>query len=168
VTGVSGFEGAGYGCIVKFHSAQKLGSLITRINAGLGSLSGLSVAVPQSVPAGSKSDIEISSIGICAGSGGAMLNGLNVDLLFTGELSHHEALPAIEQGRVVITAFHSNTEREFLRQRMQHSLTLKIKEEIESLKNGSDDEELKGDFEVAVSKVDRDPFEIVTPGQGKW
>lgn len=44
-----------------------------------------------------------------------MLNGLEVDLLFTGELSHHEALAAIEQGKVVITAFHSNTERGFLK-----------------------------------------------------
>lgn len=160
VKDVEGFEEAGYGRIVRFHAPQKLGSLVSRITKGLGSLSGLCVAVPQSVPSGSKSDIEISSVGICAGSGGSMLNGLDVDLFFTGDLSHHEALAAIEQGKCVITAFHSNTERAFLKQRMQHALTAKIKEQSESREQGP--------FEVAVSTVDRDPYEIVMADQTSW
>lgn len=90
-----------------------------------------------------------------------MLNGLDVDLLFTGELSHHEALAAVEQGRCVITAFHSNTERAFLRQRMQSALI----KELEGLKSSDDTASLAEGFEVDVSKVDRDPYEIVVPGQ---
>ncbi len=45
----------------------------------------------------------IKKIGLCAGSGGSMFKNLNVDLLFTGELSHHEALAAKERGISVIT-----------------------------------------------------------------
>lgn len=100
-----------------------------------------------------------------------MLNGLDVDMLFTGELSHHEALAAIEAGKVVVTVFHSNSERSFLRQRMQHALAAGIEEEIEGLATGSasdEDDLVPGDFEVSMSKVDRDPFETVVPGQGGW
>lgn len=159
---VSGFENAGHGRKIRFHKPQKLGLLISRITTGLGNIPGLSVAVPQSIPAGSKSEIEISTVGICAGSG-SMLNGLDVDLLFTGELSHHEALAAIEKGKCVITAFHSNTERQFLRDRMRKVLTEQINEEMASADG------LKGTaFEVAVSETDRDPYEIVLPGQKQW
>jgi hypothetical protein len=34
--------------------------------------------------------------------GGSLLRGLDVDMLLTGELSHHDALFAIEQGQVVL------------------------------------------------------------------
>jgi putative NIF3 family GTP cyclohydrolase 1 type 2 len=149
VTGLSGFEGAGYGRIIRFKKPQRLGKLLDLIMNGLGYLNALSLAVPQSVPLESRLDIPISSVGICAGSGGSMLGGLDIDMLFTGELSHHEALAAIEQGRVVVTAFHSNTERAFLRNIMQPLLG----EEIENVLGMAP--------EVAVSQVDRDPFETV-------
>ncbi|KAL3426321.1 NIF3-like protein [Phlyctema vagabunda] len=163
------YTGAGYGRIIKFKSPQTLSSLLSRINSptGLGSFRGISVAVPQSVRPGSKGDIKISSVGICAGSGGHMLGGLDVDLLFTGEMSHHEALAAIEQGRVLITAFHSNSERGFLKNRMQAALQAKITEEIsEELMEADGLDELRNGFEVAVSESDRDPFEIVTSLDG--
>jgi len=131
---------------------------LTRIGKGLGDLNTLSVAVPQSVPVNSKAQILITSIGICAGSGGSILNGLDVDMLFTGELSHHEALAAIEQGKVVVTAFHSNTEREYLKQRMINKLSRHI-----------DDEHYQvGKYDLAVSQVDRDPFEVVIAGAKEW
>merc|ERR1711977_113168 len=100
------FSSAGYGRIVTLSEPQ----------------AGVSVAVPQEYLPGQRSDIPIKTIGICAGSGGSMLNGLDVDLLFTGELSHHEALAAVEAGRCVVTAFHSNSERAFLEQRMVPAL----------------------------------------------
>lgn len=97
-----------------------------------------------------------------------MLAGLDVDLLFTGEMSHHEALTAVEQGKVVVTAFHSNTERGFLKARMQDLLRAKIVEEIsEELMEIDNVDELRNGFEVAVSETDRDPFEIVT-STGGW
>ena len=155
-----GFEKAGYGRIVRFHTPQTLGDIIARITLQL-ELPGVSVAAPQSVPARERAQIKISSVGICAGSG-SMLNGLDVDLLFTGELSHHEALTAIEKGKCVITTFHSNSERRFLEVWMYDQLKDATKEEIEELeKKGQWEEGSTKDFTMATSKADRDPFEIV-------
>lgn len=163
-----GFEKAGYGRIIRFRDPMPLGIILSRITHGLGDLSGLSVAVPQSVPAGEKHNIKILSIGICAGSGGSMLNGQDVDLIFTGELSHHEALAAVEQGRCVVTAFHSNTERAYLKSRMRPALISELEGYVEQEEiNEMQDRENDG-FEVAVSTVDRDPFEIVVRGQTGW
>ncbi|KFY23875.1 hypothetical protein V491_02376 [Pseudogymnoascus sp. VKM F-3775] len=174
---VPGFENAGYGRIVRFEQPQRLSTLVGRITNGLGPLSGICLAVPQATPTGSKSDLKITSVGICAGSG-SMLNGQDVDLLFTGELSHHEALGAIEQGKVVITAFHSNSERKFLSQVMKRELQVHIAEALQAQSGGT---RLDGampvagevpsevaDFEVAVSEVDRDPYEIIVAGSNGW
>lgn len=158
-----GFEAAGYGRIVKFESPQNLGDIVKRITKKLG-LSGVSVAVPQSYKTGQKSEIEISSIGICAGSGGSMLMGLDVDLLFTGELSHHEALAVVEQGKCVITTFHSNSERRFLEDVLHGQLVgviaTKVKEIVGLIEEG-ESAELQIP-EIGISQVDRDPFEIVS------
>lgn len=81
-----------------------------------------------------------------------MLGGLDVDMLFTGELSHHEALAEIERGKVVVTAFHSNTERAFLRERLQKQLSDELKSSLPMFEK----------FDVGVSRLDRDPFEIFT------
>jgi putative NIF3 family GTP cyclohydrolase 1 type 2 len=165
---VEGFEDAGYGKIVRFRTPQGLGDIVDRISSGL-VLSSLSVAVPQSVPTGKKSQIKISSIGICAGSGGSMLNGLDVDLLFTGELSHHEALAAIEQGKCVITAFHSNTERLFLMTMMQKRLFPEIRNQIDAMvKDSTWEQGMTTDFEINFSHVDSDPFEIVSSPREGW
>ena len=145
---------------MRFQTPQYLGTIVEEIRQGLGNLLGLSIAVPQTVLPEYKRMIKISSVGICAGSGGSLLNGLDVDLLFTGELSHHEALAAIEQGKCVITAFHSNTEREFLKRKMQPALEAEIK--TMSNEGEVDNFRPNGDFQIAVSQVDKDPFEIIT------
>jgi putative NIF3 family GTP cyclohydrolase 1 type 2 len=155
-----GFDGAGYGRVVRFQTSQTLSGISRRIADHLG-VSHLNVAVPQNVPHKDKGNIEIYSVGICAGSGGSMLNGLDVDLLFTGELSHHEALAAIEQGRCVITAFHSNTERNFLASRMKSALEKEIKKEIHAMVENKDEDVFDASFSVEVSQKDRDPFVIV-------
>ena len=165
---VEGFPGAGYGKIIRFQYPQTLGDIMDRITSGL-VLPGLSVAVPQSVPVGKKSQIKISSIGLCAGSGGSTLNGLDVDLLFTGELSHHEALAAIEQGKCVITTFHSNTERLFLMTTMQNKLFPEIRKQVNaSIKEGTWEKDLTSDFQINASHVDRDPFEMVDSPWKGW
>lgn len=107
-----------------------------------------------------------------------MLNGQDVDLLFTGELSHHEALGAIEQGKVVVTAFHSNSERKFLSQGMKRDLQVHIAEALQAQPDGTRLDGAKpvagevpsevADFEVAVSEVDRDPYEIIVAGSNGW
>ena len=46
----------------------------------------------------------VKKVALCAGSGGSVFKGLTgVDVFFTGEFSHHEALAAVERGISVIT-----------------------------------------------------------------
>jgi putative NIF3 family GTP cyclohydrolase 1 type 2 len=161
--------GAGMGRIVRFKEKQPLSSLIDRIARGLGNPKGFPVAIPQS---SSLDDIHISSVGICAGSGGSLLSPLrDVDLLFTGEMSHHEALAAIERGQCVIALFHSNTERGFLQDVLRDQLRKAVAEEWESVRREeAEREDVSEEFmealkdnevDVAVSKRDRDPYGIV-------
>lgn len=49
----------------------------------------------------------ISTVAICAGSGGSMLLGVEADVYFTGEMSHHEVLAAMQSGHNVILCEHS-------------------------------------------------------------
>merc|ERR1719204_32228 len=56
----------------------------------------------------------IKTIGICAGSGASLLKGVDTDLYITGEMSHHEVLAAVAEGRNVLLSEHTHTERGFL------------------------------------------------------
>lgn len=143
----SGFEGAGAGRILTFTSPQPLATLLDRIGRATGNPGSLSVAIPQDA---SISSLHITTVGVCPGSGSGVLMKGSVlpDLLFTGELSHHEALAAIERGSVVVTLFHSNSERGYLHDIMRGKLA-------DALKQGGQS------ADVAVSKADRDPYGIV-------
>lgn len=189
-TKVEGYPGAGMGRIVRLPQPVALTEIIDRIGLGLGNPKGFPIAVPQGKQT---SDMQISSIGICAGSGGHLFGemdgmGEEVDMLFTGELSHHEALAQIERGRCVICLFHSNTERGFLHSVMKGQLEGKVKEEVsstwprklsaadffeqwerirneEKAKDGISEEFLEAlnddNVEVHVSEVDRDPYGVM-------
>ncbi|OWY51789.1 NGG1p interacting factor 3 [Alternaria alternata] len=156
--------GAGMGRVVRFDHPQPLPTLLDRIGKGLNNPKGFPIAIPQDKTI---SDIEIRSVGICAGSGSGLLNGLDVDLLFTGEMDHHSALAAIEKGRVVISLFHSNSERGFLAEALMEQLEEAVQEEWTKVREEEkDNEELQealadDDFEIGVSEVDRDPYGIV-------
>ncbi|KAH6643961.1 GTP cyclohydrolase 1 type 2/Nif3 [Boeremia exigua] len=156
--------GAGMGRIVEFSNAQPLTTLLDRIGKGLNNPKGFPIAIPQDANIG---DIEIRSVGICAGSGGSLLANLDVDLLFTGEMSHHEALAAIEKGQVVINLFHSNSERGFLAEVLREQLEDTIEGEWSVVREEEKgNERLKealahDEFEVAVSEADRDPYGIL-------
>lgn len=159
---------AGMGRVVRFFTPQPLTSIIERIGRGVGNPKGFPVAIPQGA---SITDLKISSVGICAGSGGSLFAGLDVDLLFTGELSHHEALAAIERGQCVVTLFHSNTERGFLHSVLKGQLQEAVKAEWGRLRKeerARDDvseevlEALEDGFvSVEVSERDRDPYGFV-------
>ncbi|KAK5168652.1 uncharacterized protein LTR77_005961 [Saxophila tyrrhenica] len=172
-TAVPGYPGAGMGRIVRLPSPVPLPEIIDRIGLGLGNPKGFPIAVPQGKQA---SEMTIQSIGICAGSGGHLFgemekDGEEVDLLFTGELSHHEALAAIEKGRCVITLFHSNTERGFLHGVLKGQLESTVAEEWERIRNeekqkdGVDEHLMEAlndeHVEVHVSEMDRDPYGIM-------
>jgi putative NIF3 family GTP cyclohydrolase 1 type 2 len=158
------------GRIVRFATPQPLPDIIERVARGVGNPKGFPLAIPQGA---SIDSIRIRSVAICAGSGGSLFSNLppDVDLLFTGELSHHEALAAIESGKCVITLFHSNTERGFLHTVLKEQLLSAVKEEWEKVRQNEkkrDDwpeewmEALDDDFvSVEVSERDRDPYGIV-------
>ncbi|CAI6334622.1 unnamed protein product [Periconia digitata] len=154
--------GAGMGRIVTFAEPQPLPALLDLIGSGLNNPKGFPIAIPQNATIG---DLHIRSVGICAGSGGSLLSSLDVDLIFTGEMSHHEALAAIEKGQVVISLFHSNSERGFLSEVLAEQLEEAVVDEWTKIKKdeASDQEEHYGDdtFDVLVSEVDRDPYGIV-------
>ncbi|KTW31035.1 YbgI/family dinuclear metal center protein [Pneumocystis jirovecii RU7] len=100
---------------------------------------------------------QIYKIGICAGSGsGTILRNVHADVLFTGELSHHDILSATEKGISVILCGHSNTERGFLSCVMKKRLQDVLYEEFRDIQ---DDKILLP--EVVVSEADKDPLEIV-------
>ncbi|KAJ5179452.1 hypothetical protein N7492_002662 [Penicillium capsulatum] len=173
-----GFESAGAGRLVTFNQAQPLTALIDLIGHGIGRPGGIPIATPQSR---SVDDIQIRTVGMCPGSGsGVLLRGDSIpDLLFTGEMSHHEALAATERGSVVISLSHSNSERGYLRAVMQNkllrelSLTWKAAREEallaiqDSAKQGGAAPTKTADIyedvevDVSVSEADRDPYGIM-------
>lgn len=162
-----GFEDAGYGRIVKFTTPVTLGDITQRVVERLEILDGVSVAAPQLIPAREHPQIQISSVGICAGSGGSLLNGLDVDLLFTGELSHHEALAATEKGKCVLTVFHSRSERGFLAEKMSDDLEQAVDELLSSGQYANTFES----WDIRVSSQDKDPYSVVNSAnlvEGKW
>ncbi|KAF2200789.1 NIF3 NGG1 interactin-like proteing factor 3-like 1 [Delitschia confertaspora ATCC 74209] len=157
-------KGAGMGRVVTFSSPQPLSKLLDLIGRGLNNPKGFAVAIPQTKTI---SELNISSVGICAGSGASLLADQDVDLWFTGEVSHHEALAAIEQGKAVVSLFHSNSERGFLEDVLRWQLEEVVGEEWgkmreeqrgeEGVEEALEDEEVR----IEVSKVDRDPYGIV-------
>jgi len=106
-----------------------------------------------------------------------LFKGLDADLYFTGELSHHEALAAKENGISVIACtsrasainncqsanmavgFHTNTERGYLSKGMQPRLQEVLADEWSRVAEA--EREGKDGFEVVVSTADKDPYEIV-------
>lgn len=75
------------------------------------------------------SNYVVQTIAICAGSGASVFRSISssvVDVLWTGEMSHHEVLAAKAAGRSVILCEHSNTERGFLKQVLQEELQKEI------------------------------------------
>lgn len=156
---IESHPGAGMGRVVTFSKPQPLPALLDRIGSGLNNPKGFPIAIPQNALLG---DIQIRSVGICAGSGGSLLSNLDVDLIFTGEMSHHEALAAIEKGQVVINLFHSNSERGFLSEVLAEQLEDAVVDEWRKIrKEEPDGQSLDDDFEIIVSEVDRDPYGIV-------
>ncbi|KAL9026111.1 MAG: hypothetical protein Q9196_005177 [Gyalolechia fulgens] len=168
VMGVEGFEGAGMGRLITFNERQPLTHLVERIAHGVGSPKGFPLAIPQGKQV---EDMQIRTVGVSAGSGHSILKGVEADLLFTGELSHHEALAATEKGQCVITLFHSNSERGYLSSVLRDKLTNVLQEEWERVrKEVAEAEELTSEWEDAVkdddvlvecSQQDRDPFGVV-------
>lgn len=139
-----GFEEAGAGAVVTFASQQTAGQIVANIGAAVG-MSHVMVAAPD--PKTWK-DRKVSTVSVCAGSGWDVVKDAGADVVVTGEVSHHNALKAVQTGVLVVQVFHSNSERGFLRERLVPLLEGELKATVPAAK-------------VFMSEVDRDPFEIV-------
>lgn len=87
----------------------------------------------------------IRKVGLCAGSGTSVLQGLSADLYVTGEMLHHDILDAVHKGTSVILTNHSDSERGFLKTIFFNELTGMLKNAVA----------------VTVSQEDEDPLKTV-------
>ena len=87
----------------------------------------------------------ISTIAVCAGSGGSVLKNCKADVWITGEMSHHEILDAIHAETSVILCEHSNTERGYLKEVFQGKLLQLLDHQVK----------------VEVSHLDKDPLTFI-------
>lgn len=142
-------KGTGYGRTVELKTPANLTSLLKNLALGLGNQRYMSIATPHDSLMDLNKWQNISKIAVCAGSGADILKGTDAQLLVTGEMSHHYALHHIQKGQIVVTVLHSNSERQYLNQRLKPKL----------------EEALAGKGRVVVSQADRDPFEVVDVSQ---
>lgn len=135
----------GYGAIGHFESPVALTEILQRVAEKLGGLRHIMVASPVGADV---KNTTVNSFGVCAGSGYDVLKSADVDLIVTGETSHHSALRAIQQGRTLVQVFHSNSERAYLQQVLRPALEKELKGSV-------------GEASVVLSKYDKDPFTIL-------
>ncbi|KAK2746260.1 hypothetical protein FQN55_005688 [Onygenales sp. PD_40] len=164
-----GFQNAGAGRLVTLAAPSRLFHLIKRLSVDIHPIKGFSLALPQGKAI--EDMAEIRTIATCPGSGSSILlqNGNPAaDLLLTGEMSHHDALAATERGSVVISLFHTNSERGFLHDVMSEKLEETLQSEWdavrreETIRLGRGDKDIgqwldEPEFTVSVSERDRDP-----------
>ena len=91
---------------------------------------------------------EITSVGVCCGSGSGVFGpSASADLLVSGEMAHHDLLNAAANGSNVVLAEHSRSERGFSK------LWAKKLEEL--LKK------MDADVSVVFAESDADPVDIL-------
>ncbi|KAL9544646.1 hypothetical protein MBANPS3_007513 [Mucor bainieri] len=139
----AGQEEAGSGRLFTFEEPTNLTTVVERVKKLIG-LPHLRLATAEKKM--------IQTVAICAGSGSSVLGPVSADLYFTGEMGHHDVLAALAKNTSVILCEHSNTERGYL------SAVLKPALEKELANETSEEGEA---IEVIVSKVDKDPLQIV-------
>ncbi|KAI8631865.1 NGG1p interacting factor 3 [Xylariaceae sp. FL1651] len=141
-------QGTGYGRSFELSQSITLQTLLKRLSAGIGGQRYMMVALPPSLRELSKTQ-NITKIAVCAGSGADILKNTDAQVLVTGEMAHHYALRHTQLGQIVVTVFHSNSERKFLEQRLKPQLEGQLKATN------------YGHAVVIVSNADRDPFDII-------
>ncbi|KAK4218347.1 protein NIF3 [Rhypophila decipiens] len=161
----NGLTSAGYGRLIEFSQPVPLREIIQAYASRLGGLSHIMIARPKhnsalfmrnarkllaDLPDDVSNDVspdDITSVAVCAGSGYDVLKDTSADLIVTGEMTHHSALRLTMLGKTVITVFHSNSERKFLKDVLEPQLENALRKEDETAR-------------VIVSIEDEDPFEI--------
>ncbi|KAI0962277.1 hypothetical protein AcV7_001157 [Taiwanofungus camphoratus] len=137
----------GAGRVVRFQQPVAMDELVRRIKQYL-KLDQIQVAV-----ASARDLRNVQSVAICAGSGGSMLLGVDADVYFTGEMSHHEVLAAVATGHNVVLCGHTNTERGYL-----PVLADRLKQELYIVTPAGSSAEPQ---DVIISEQDRHPLQFV-------
>eukprot|EP00331_Platyophrya_macrostoma_P020456 CAMPEP_0176471846 /NCGR_PEP_ID=MMETSP0127-20121128/41390_1 /TAXON_ID=938130 /ORGANISM="Platyophrya macrostoma, Strain WH" /LENGTH=287 /DNA_ID=CAMNT_0017866601 /DNA_START=100 /DNA_END=964 /DNA_ORIENTATION=- len=162
----------GMGRLVRLASPIPFSVFVDRVKRGL-EVSSVRVCTPKSWGSG-RSDAEgklISTYAVCAGSGTSVFRSLkssvdvvlsgemghhdvlnyvfrslksSVDVVLSGEMGHHDVLAAADGGQAVVLCEHTNTERGFLKAKLQPALQLALEDT---------------NVEVLVSSVDHDPLQ---------
>lgn len=108
---------AGVGRMQTLKKPVSLATIVARVKKHLG-LDYARVAFSDDSVTTSASDratkTEISTVAICAGSGGSIVSKTRADLYLTGEMTHHEILAATANKTTVLLCEHSASERAFL------------------------------------------------------
>lgn len=132
----------GIGRKVDVEKPLKLSELISNLKTMTGlTVVRLGVGINHST-----ADTLVKTGAVCAGSGNSVLKGVAgaVDVVVTGEMSHHDVLEFTQKGTTVILLEHSNSERGFLKQWLQPKLL----------------ELFGGKVSVCVSEEDKDPLQF--------
>lgn len=141
----------GMGRLSLGNAAQNMKTVVENIKKGL-NIKFLQIAIPDGSRSLNLEDIKVSSVAVCAGSGGSVFGKLKeeCDLIVTGEMDHHTVLRYKEMGKIVVVVNHSNSERAYLRNVMKPLLekTFAAFDEIETC-------------DVLVSEMDHDPLQTV-------
>ncbi|KAI1660396.1 NGG1p interacting factor 3 [Daldinia decipiens] len=143
-----GHQGTGYGRAFELVQPINLQTLLRRLSTGIGNQRYMMVALPPSLKDLTKTQ-EITKVAVCAGSGSDVLKDTDAQVLVTGEMAHHYALRHTQLGQIVVTVFHSNSERKYLETRLKPMLEVELETTA------------YGDTRIIVSKADRDPFEVI-------
>jgi dinuclear metal center YbgI/SA1388 family protein len=103
-------ERNGVGRVVELAVPIALDALVARVKAHLG-LEHVRVA---SSPAHARGAL-VRTVALCAGAGGSVLAKVqHADVLWTGEMRHHDVLARTASGASAILCDHTNTERAYL------------------------------------------------------
>lgn len=97
-------EQEGAGRLLTLDEPIDAGTLVDRVKARLG-MDQLKLA---------RGDRPIRTIAVCPGAGGKLFEPIVADAYVTGEMQHHHVLDLKQQGRTVVLAGHTNTERPYL------------------------------------------------------
>jgi len=117
-------EATGPGRIIQLKQPVMPQTLVRRLKKHLG-VKHLELAVPTHLdrdPDTGRYRGRITTVAVCAGAGGLVVmrdEAGAADAWFTGEMRHHDVLEAVQRGRVVILAGHTQTERPYLPQYRQ-------------------------------------------------
>jgi dinuclear metal center YbgI/SA1388 family protein len=120
-------ENEGAGRILSLTQETSLTQILNSLSQAL-SLDYIRVACPQDQQV---ENIMIERIALCPGAGASLFHEkIHAQLLFTGEMRHHDILAHVRQGRIVILTEHTRCERGYLpifAQRLQQELSINVK-----------------------------------------